>query len=83
MRTTITLDEDVAIELKKMCADRGLRFKVVVNDALRAGLRALHDPVEGGTSEYRTPPVSLGRPTYSDLDNVAELLSVAEGDEHR
>jgi hypothetical protein len=82
MRTTITLDDDVAIELKKMCAESGARFKAVVNEALRAGLRALREPEESGGSEYRTPPVSLGRPTYPDLDNVAELLAVAEGDDH-
>jgi len=83
MRTTITLDDDVAIELKRMCADRSARFKLVVNQALRAGLRALREPDDGGGPPYRTPPVSLGRPTYPDLDNVAELLAVAEGDEHR
>jgi len=82
MRITITLDEDVAIELKKPCADRGLRLEAVVNDALRAGLRALRDSGDGGASEYRTRSVSLGRPTYPDLDNVAELLAVAEGDEY-
>jgi hypothetical protein len=83
MRTTLTLDDDVAIELKRVCARRGVRFKQVVNQALRAGLRALQEPEIGERGPYNTPPVSLGRPTYPDLDNVAELLAVAEGDEHR
>jgi hypothetical protein len=84
MRTTLTLDDDVAIELKQMCGQRGVRFKHVVNQALRAGLRALQETPDDGDGEpYRTSPVSLGRPTYPDLDNVAELLAVAEGDEHR
>jgi hypothetical protein len=83
MRTTLTLDDDVAIELKQMCAQRGVRFKHVVNQALRAGLRALQQSESGQGEPYSTPPVSLGRPTYPDLDNVAELLAVAEGDDHR
>ena len=83
MRTTLTLDDDVAIELKRVCARRGVQFKQVVNQALRAGLRALQEPVSADGKMYRTPPVSLGRPTYPDLDNVAELLAVAEGDDHR
>lgn len=83
MRTTLTLDDDVAIELKRMCAQRGVRFKHVVNQALRAGLRTLQEPGDVNGEPYRTPPVSLGRPTYPDLDNVAELLAVAEGDDHR
>jgi hypothetical protein len=83
MRTTITLDEDVAIEIKQLCAKQGVRFKLVVNQALRAGLRALQEPENGEGEPYRTPAVSLGRPTYPDLDDVAELLAVAEGDDHR
>jgi hypothetical protein len=83
MRTTLTLDDDVAIELKQLCARRGVRFKQVVNQALRAGLRALQEPDDVDGEPYRTTAVSLGRPTYPDLDNVAELLAVAEGDDHR
>jgi plasmid stability protein len=38
MRTTITLDEDVAAKLKMTARKSGRPFKDVVNDALRAGL---------------------------------------------
>lgn len=39
MRTTITLDPDVAQMLRKTARERDLTFKQVVNDALRAGLK--------------------------------------------
>lgn len=38
MRTTLTLDPDVAARLKKAVADGNVSFKDVVNDALRRGL---------------------------------------------
>ena len=38
MRTTLTLDADVARTLKAMVRTRQASFKEVVNDALRAGL---------------------------------------------
>ncbi|MGE0393765.1 MAG: ribbon-helix-helix protein, CopG family [Vicinamibacterales bacterium] len=38
MRTTLTLDPDVAARLKKLVDDGGLSFKEAVNDALRRGL---------------------------------------------
>lgn len=40
MRTTLTLDPDVANLLAKDAAQRGVSFKVAVNDAIRQGLGA-------------------------------------------
>jgi hypothetical protein len=40
MRTTLTLDEDVADKLKREAERRGVSFKYVVNEALRHGLAA-------------------------------------------
>lgn len=42
MRTTLTLDDDVAVKLR--AAARRRPFRVVVNEALRAGLAALERP---------------------------------------
>lgn len=38
MRTTVTLDEDVAAKLKQTARERGVSFKVALNDTIRAGL---------------------------------------------
>jgi ribbon-helix-helix CopG family protein len=38
MRTTVTLDEDVAAKLKQVARERGVSFKAVLNDVIRAGL---------------------------------------------
>ena len=38
MRTTLTLDDDVADALRRVAHETGQPFKQVVNDALRAGL---------------------------------------------
>jgi hypothetical protein len=40
MRTTLTLDDDVADKLKRQAERRGVSFKEVVNAALRNGLAA-------------------------------------------
>ena len=37
MRTTVTLDDDVATKIERMRRERELPFKVIVNDALRKG----------------------------------------------
>ena len=43
MRTTLTLDADVAARLKRLRQRRDARFKDVVNAALREGLRVMEE----------------------------------------
>jgi hypothetical protein len=38
MRTTVTLDPDVEARLRAAMRERGVSFKVAINDAVRAGL---------------------------------------------
>ena len=40
MRTTLTLDEDVAVRLKELADRKNLSFKEAVNTVLRRGLAA-------------------------------------------
>jgi Arc/MetJ family transcription regulator len=41
MRTTLTIDEDVAIALERIQARDALTLKAAVNEALRRGLRSM------------------------------------------
>ena len=61
---------------------RGQSFKAVVNEALRCGLRAMAAP-SGQSAAYRTPAADLGRCRIGSLDDVAEALAVAEGEDFR
>jgi hypothetical protein len=81
MRTTLTLDDDVHRELETACRRDKRTFRAVVNEALRAGLLALEQKPGRPVEAYRTEPVSLGRPRLPDLDNIAEVLALAEGDD--
>lgn len=45
MRTTLTIDDDVAGILQQKASQRGLSFKEVVNSLLRAGISASEGPV--------------------------------------
>lgn len=40
MRTTVTLDEDVAAKLRQVSRERGVSFKAALNEAVRLGLSA-------------------------------------------
>jgi hypothetical protein len=80
MRTTLTLDDDVAAKLKAAAKNRS--FKVVVNDALRAGLAALEKRAPA-RRPYRTRGFDLGPSLVGSLDNVEDVLSRVEGERHR
>jgi hypothetical protein len=80
MRTTITLEKDVASRIERLKKTRP--FKQLVNDALRAGLDAIERESGKKTKPYSVTPVK-GAPRRTDLDNVAELLAEVEGDSFR
>ena len=79
MRTTLTLDKDVAVQLERVQRDRKTSFKQVVNEAIRHGLRQM-TRVPQRRLPYRTRVVSLGKCLIGSLDDVAEVLSVTEGE---
>lgn len=83
MRTTLTLDEDVAERLKAEARRSEKPFRTVVNEFLRLGLsgRPKGRPQE---LPFVVQARDLGalRPGLS-LDNIGDLLEAGEGPLHR
>lgn len=79
MRTTLSLDPDVAALLEKLRKAKGLSFKQTVNQALRIGLIQMTAPRPSGI-EFHTGTVDLGRCLIGNLDDISEALAVAEGE---
>lgn len=81
MRTTLTLDDDVAAKLKSEARRTGRAFREVVNEALRRGLVSARPAPR---KPFRVKTRSLGglRPGLS-LDNIGDLLERVEGPLHR
>ena len=80
MRTTLTIDDDLARRLKQRALDTGRSFKAVVNEALRTGL----DQAAGSPARrpYRLEPASLGRTAPGvDLDHATRLAGQLEDQE--
>jgi len=83
VRTTITLDDDVAAAVRRLERAQGKSFKEVVNAALREGLLRLEHPPERKRARFRTKTLSLGRLRIGSIDDVSEVLAVAEGESYR
>lgn len=81
MRTTLTIDDDLAAILQSKAAQRGVAFKQVVNSLLRAGLGASEGAMPGRKS-VKVVGKALGmRPGY-DPDKMNQLVDELEAEEH-
>ena len=65
--------------LEKTRRAKGLSFKQIVNEALRAGLRQISTP-EQRRRRFKTRHADLGRCQIGSLDDVSEALAIGEGE---
>lgn len=72
MRTTLTLDEDVAARLAELRrADPSRTHRDLVNEALRTGLDHLDRPAPAA---FQTTGVEVGRCLLPSLDDTGAVL---------
>jgi hypothetical protein len=75
MRTTLTIDDDIAIRLETLRRERGLTFKEALNQTLRAGLANGRRP-----ERYTLPTFNMGPPRV-DLTKALQLAAALEDEE--
>jgi hypothetical protein len=79
VRTTLSLDDDVAGLLKKEMRRSGASLKETVNELLRLGLMASHHRTR---KPFVVTPLPLGLPPGLSYDNIEELIEALEGPAH-
>jgi len=82
MRTTLTIDPDIAAQLARLRKDRQVSLKTLVNDALRQGLRQLAVPKKSRQQPF-TQPVDLGQPLTGKTDCIGEILTELDAEKYR
>jgi len=75
MRTTVTLDPDTEALVRRRMRERGVSFKVALNDTIRESLTSRRPQ-----PEFRTPTSDLGRPAVN-LDRALQLAAELEDEE--
>jgi len=81
MRTTLTLEDDVAVQLDRLRRARDASLKDLVNEALRLGLREMTAKPKK-RKPFRTKTFDMG-PFLINIDNVAEAIALAEGEGYK
>ncbi|MFY9940323.1 MAG: hypothetical protein WAK33_25805 [Silvibacterium sp.] len=81
MRTTLSIDDDVAELLEKEVRQSGDSFKGTVNRLLRLGLIAAHRPEK--RKPFVVKPLDITFPAGLSLDKTEEILGFLEGPTHK
>lgn len=81
MRTTLTLDEDVAKLLEKEIRRTGQPLKVTVNALLRSGLQQAAAPVK--PKPFKVKARAIGLPSEWTSGSIPELLEMSDGPFHK
>jgi hypothetical protein len=80
VRTTLSLDEDVAKLLRREIRRSGASLKATVNHFLRLGLMVSGKPNQ---KQFLVHPRALGLPPGLSYDNVEDLIEAIEGTTHK
>ena len=81
IRTTVTLDDDVAARVKRESLSRGASFRDTLNDLLRAALLGVD--YKPRRRALAIQPSHMGHKPGLNYDNIESLLEFGEGDRHR
>jgi hypothetical protein len=79
VRTTLSIDEDVAKLLRREMRRSGASLKAAVNHFLRLGLMVAGKPER---KPFVVQPRPLGLPQGLSYDDVEELVEALEGPAH-
>ncbi len=82
MRTTLTLDDDVAALLARIREEKKLGLKEAINEALRCGLRQMAGPPPK-RKPFKIEPFPPGEWLLPNVDDIADTLAILEGEDYR
>lgn len=77
MRTTLTLDDDVANKLAELSRRTGKPFKQIVNDAIRMGLAV--EKRSKKLPPFKVEAWDMGLRSEFNFDKVEDVFDAVEG----
>lgn len=82
MRTTLTLDDDVAVRIERLRKEQDASLKEIVNGLLRKALDEAK-PAAGERPRVEVRVFNVESCALPNLDKIADVLAFAEGEDYR
>jgi hypothetical protein len=79
MRTTMTIDDDLMLIVKRRAVETGRPVKEVINQSIRRGLESLQSGEE--KEPYQCPVFAMGTPGYRIIDKALRVAEELEDEE--
>jgi len=79
MRTTLTLDDDIGIEIARLRDTQKLGLKEIVNRAMRLGLASMTAVRPAKRKKFQTPVFSAKHKFLCDIVKTHDALEFGEG----
>ena len=81
MRSTLTIDDDIAALVDAEVRRSGRPYKTVVNELLKLGLATKRRPQTART--FKVTPRAMGLGAGRSYDKISTLLEELEGPDHK
>ena len=84
MRTTVTIEDSIAVRIEGLRAERHMTFKEAINEILSVGLDAWENRASSSEAPRSwTTPRDLGGTLLPYQASTAEMLAIAEGEDYK
>lgn len=81
MRTTVTLRDDLALELDRIRKERDSSFKDVLNEAVEHGVIHMRDKPHKQRKPFKIRTFDLGKPLFNSPEELKELIADIQEEE--
>ena len=83
MRTTLTLDDDIGIEIARLRDTQKLGLKEIVNRAMRLGLQRMTAVRPAKRKKFQTPVLKAKSTILQGVVKTHDMLVLGEGENYR
>ena len=81
MRTTVSIRDDLALELERLRKERDLSFKQVLNEAVERGVVDMRQKPKEQRKPFRIKTFDLGKPRFNSPEELKELIAEIQEEE--
>ena len=83
MRTTLTFDDDIAIEIAHLRDTQKLGLKEIVNRVMRVGLQHMTKARPVKRKKFQTPVIPATKTILEGVVKTHDMLVLGEGENYR